>query len=64
MKYTFICEHYGGMTHDRLVGRVTVETEHDGLPELIEKFEDFLRGCGMPLGQFEYLEVINEDELQ
>jgi hypothetical protein len=58
MKYTFICEHYRG-TNDRPIGRVTVETERPGIVEVIEAFEDFLRGCGHYIGPNKHLELIN-----
>jgi len=59
MRYTFIGEHKDFRT-DQLVSKVTIETEHMCLDEIIEEFENFLKGCGFSLDG-RHIEVV-EDE--
>lgn len=38
-KFSFVCEHYEGT-------KITYECERELVGDIMESFEDFLRGCG------------------
>jgi hypothetical protein len=42
-KFTFVCDHNSDMSPGPVL---TFETDKDYLPEVLEDFELFLRGCG------------------
>lgn len=56
---TFICEHRNAWD-ESLSNRITVETENVFIDEVIEDFEDFLRGCGFKFDG--KLEIVPQEE--
>lgn len=54
-KYTFTCEQYDGST-------ITVSCEKDGLIDVIENFEFFLRGSGFHFNGV--LDIVNEEVME
>lgn len=44
-KMTFICQHIDPFTKDELA-EVTYKSNNESLDEVIEDFQDFLKGCG------------------
>lgn len=41
--------------------KVQFEVDHECLPEIIQSFEDFLRGCGFHM-EPESLQIVTKDE--
>lgn len=58
----FICEHTDAWNGDSVVTRTTVETNNVVLQDVLQDFEDFLRGAGFQIqGK---LEIVDEQSLQ
>lgn len=56
----FICEHTDAWNGDSVVTRTTVETNNVVLQDVLQDFEDFLRGAGFQIqGK---LEIVNEED--
>jgi hypothetical protein len=58
-KFTFICEDEPMPFAAGIVSKKTVEFSGDYLPEIIEEFDMFLRGCGFHLDGV--LNVVKEE---
>ena len=45
-KFTFICEHETPFKPGVSVAKITYQSDREVLDEVIEDFQDFIRGCG------------------
>lgn len=58
-KFTFTCEHEDIFVKDKVVSKITYESERDFLCDVLEDFRDFLKGAGFEVGD---LGEISEDD--
>ena len=61
-KFTFICEHETPFKPGVSVAKITYESNREVLDEVIEDFQDFIRGCGYYFDGS--LQVVDEELLQ
>lgn len=45
-KFTFTCEHEHPIKKDVAVSTITYESKRECLPDILDDFRDFLKGCG------------------
>ena len=56
MKYTFKAEHKS-LHIDQIESTITVESNSDCLDDILQDFDNFLRGCGyIPKGLLQYVD--------
>lgn len=61
-KMTFVCEHQHPINKDSNLSKVTYESNREYLYDIIEDFEDFLRGCGFYIDG--KLEVVDKEDVE
>ena len=60
MKFTFICEHEADLFGPKTTNTLVIDGEQT-VSQLLERFEDYLRGCGYVIdGHLEVAESFNE----
>lgn len=60
-KMTFVCEHQHPIHKDSNLSKLTYESNREYLYDILEDFEDFLRGCGFYIDG--KLEVVNPEDI-
>lgn len=48
-KFTFTCEYDHPIKKDTVVSKVTLESNREYLPDVLEDVRDFLKGCGFQI---------------
>lgn len=61
-KMTFVCEHQHPINKDSNLSKVTYESNREYLYDILEDFEDFLRGCGFYING--KLEVVDKEDVK
>jgi hypothetical protein len=61
MKFTFICEHDADLFGPKTTNTHVIDGEQT-VHQLLERFEDFLKGCGYVIdGHFDVVELFDEE---
>lgn len=60
-KITFVCEHQHPINKDSNLSKLTYESNREYLYDIIEDFEDFLRGCGFSFDG--RLEIVDQEDI-
>ena len=61
-KMTFVCEHQHPINKDSNLSKLTYESNREYLYDILEDFEDFLRGCGFYIDG--KLEIVNKEDVE